>query len=533
MARKSEERIRKEKELKLKRKREQEEAVALALKEGESDSFLNSVVKKSLGIVSNIGEVVDKFTAAPVRAGVGAAIEEEGGILDKAGAFGSGFIEQFGEDPGKAPGGQEVFDKATEGIPADLLNISPFLGGGMFPGTGGKGPVGNINQLPTVREVGGFATDVGLDLLNIFPGLSAASKGAKALKLGRAAESLDIATKLPGNALGRLEGLPNTALKTAVQATTGKPAEALEQFGLGFSKGAKRLKEAKPDEIGVELLRTIDNIDDVIPEADVIRKTLEQMPQINTKPIADGMRKGKIKTPFDDPDFLINERIDRAAQNIENMGSIPASEFRDLRKELDKFIPSTVEGFSTLQKSFLNGRTAGAAELVKVAEASGNKQWATTMKSFSEKLGKLEKIKTKFGASAINREERAEKFIAGLFNKNNKIRQKNLKEFDDIFGFDFSTKAEEAFKAGKLGPEGIPPVLRGSEGGGSLGGVAAVATSPFTSPRGGAALLGATQELTKGVQAATKATLSPLGVGTLDAARLTSIRKRQEEERNK
>lgn len=492
--------------------------------EGEQDSFLKRVGKTALGALVTVGEVVDRFTGAPTRAGLGEAALAEDGILGKAQAFGAGFIEQFGEDPGKAPTGEEV--SAALGIP-EIPLTGPLARPTMLGLRESRIPEGVM----TLRGAVGGAIDVAADPLNIIPGLSAASKGAKLLKLGRTAEILETATKLPGSALGRLEALPSTALKTAVQATTGKPAEALEQFGLGLGKGAKRLREAKPDEIGVELLRSIDNIDEVIDEAGVVKKTLEQMPNINTKVIADAIRKGKKKLTFDDPDFLINDRIERAAQNIEDMGSISATEFRDLRIELDRFIPANVEGASTLQKSFLNGRTAGAEELVKVAEASGNKKWATTMKNFSEKLGKLEKIKSKFGLNAINKEERAEKFIAGVFNKNNKIRKKNLKEFDEIFGFDFSTKAEDAFKAGKLGPEGIPSLLRETGAAGPLGGIASVGTAPITSPRISAGVLSVTGGLTKGVQATTKALLSPLGVETLDVARLASIRKRQEEER--
>ena len=65
----------------------------------------------------------------------------------------------------------------------------------------------------------------------------------------------------------------------------------------------------------------------------------------------------------------------------------------------------------------------------KAAEASGNPEYVDAMKNWHDKINKLDKLKSFLGKNATTRGNRAESFVANLFNKNKTQQQKILERY--------------------------------------------------------------------------------------------------------
>jgi hypothetical protein len=129
--------------------------------EVEKKGLLESVGGAALEGVVAVGEFFDKYTGAPTRKAIGEIVTKEGEEPSVQEAF-TGFVEQFGEDPKKAPTGKEL---------ARRLEFSDE-------------PVFDLPLIGDVstRGMAGFGIDVLADPTNIIPISLIAKTAAKGAK---------------------------------------------------------------------------------------------------------------------------------------------------------------------------------------------------------------------------------------------------------------------------------------------------------------------------------------------------------------
>jgi hypothetical protein len=177
-----------------------------------------------LGVVSAVGNTIDRFTTAPARAAIGevqANREERGGreeglgkFLDPEeykdiGRFGMGYLKNFGSDPEKAPTPKETAE--SYGVPETALSevLPSFYS---ETGEGAKLKKGGFLD-PTASGTAGMAAEMAVPI----PGKTAASglkmgvKGtskAAGMAASGAAKVVDAATgtKVAGKTVGSVKG---------------------------------------------------------------------------------------------------------------------------------------------------------------------------------------------------------------------------------------------------------------------------------------------------------------------------------------
>lgn len=134
-----------------------------------TESALTSGVGAAAKVVAPIGSAVDRFTGAPIRAGIGAAQNGNFGQVIPA------IVGQFGQNPELAPTGKEIAQKA--GVPnTSLSDVFP----GLYSDTG-KGLALQRGGMfdPTASGVAGLGIDIAADPTNLIPGVVAAKGAAK------------------------------------------------------------------------------------------------------------------------------------------------------------------------------------------------------------------------------------------------------------------------------------------------------------------------------------------------------------------
>jgi hypothetical protein len=143
-------------------------------------------------VIVPIGRAVDRYTGAPSRAALGAAIARENPV--------SAFVGQFGDEPEKAPAGKDIARRLGV-VDTSLSEVVP----GLYSETGEGLELQRGGFLdPTASGVAGLGLDLGTDWTNLVPGalaLKGAAKGATGLvgKVARpgaraAAKTTDVLT---------------------------------------------------------------------------------------------------------------------------------------------------------------------------------------------------------------------------------------------------------------------------------------------------------------------------------------------------
>jgi hypothetical protein len=343
------------------------------------------------------------------------------------------------------------------------------------------------NQGETVRGIGNILTLGGL------------SKLGKPVVTEAAIPALKGATNITGKGL---ELIDKTTGKVA-QELTNTPEEALRLAGT--KEGRKALQEGANQQfnIGKKLVKMVDNADDYIPEREIVNKALKEMPPINMSNILneidnakvfegspsaiaankrlDGLKdiytglieKKKKVDIYGDNKYELNDNNLPQNYNPNALGPaskkigttevttqepIAADKYRELRKQLDYEMKSAFNKdpgeASIFEKQAMQIRTAMKNELERSAEASGNPEYITAMKSWSDKLGKIEDLKSFLGKNSTSRSNRAESFVSNLYNMNKSQQQKTLQDISEIFGNDFNKEAKTTYLAKQLGDEG-------------------------------------------------------------------------------
>lgn len=163
----------------------------------EEGSVLEDLGGAALGAVGEVGQFLDRYTGAPTRAAISSLMDNGTDISGAASAFGN----QFGDDPTKAPTGQDI--ARDLGAPDTALSeVAPFLfnetGKGLRFKKGGPADV-------TASGAAGLAVDIAADPTNLIPGKTIAqglSKGAGVVGRGAA------------KVASSLSGIPAQTIKT-------------------------------------------------------------------------------------------------------------------------------------------------------------------------------------------------------------------------------------------------------------------------------------------------------------------------------
>lgn len=284
----------------------------------------------------------------------------------------------------------------------------------------------------------------------------------------------------------------NKLLGKLAQEFSGVSEEALRTHGTGFGQGAKDLANAagKQHEIGQKLVNVLDNIDDYLPEKNIVDQALHQMPAINISNTVSTLEKAKTGGALSSS-RAVNEKIDGLISDLQGAadetGHIPAPAFRQIRKEIDGLVG---DSFGKEAGNYVNAlktaRYQMADDLTKSAEASGVPEYADAMKSMSQKLQAADKLKSFLGKSAQTRDSRAESFVSTLFGKNKQDRQAAVTEIEKLFGGDFTKEAKLANLAAELGQNGEAGFLpRQFTGRSALGPTVAALGGHFIAPASG------------------------------------------------
>ena len=379
----------------------------------------------------------------------------------------------------------------------------------------------NTGKPPMFNPMGSFALQSG------DKGYKDVLKGAVELGGNIASDPtviLGVAGKAIGSGLKAIGTKGNQMLGRLAQELSGVSEEALRKVGTGFGKGAKELKAAAgtQKQIGEKLLDALDNFDQYLPEKQIIDDAVKNMPPVNVtntlKTLEDAKTTGMLSGTK-----KINEEIEQLVNEISGLanqdGTIPAEMFIELRREIDDIIGDQF-GKST-NKYILAAKKARyqmAQDLVDAAKSSGNDEYVTAMKSFSDKLKLVDDLKGYVGKSAQVRDRRIEQFISTLFGKNKSDRQRVVDGLGKIFGEDFLQESKLASLAAELGETGtagllprqftgrsvLGPALAGGSFSAGLG-PAALVPLALSSPRGAAMSLAGADALGKGLSATGRA----------------------------
>ncbi len=195
------------KEAKALRDREQLLAEAKALRAAEAAAQAPAEAAEGPGLGERlldgavaVGQKIDSYTSAPVRAAAGALLDG-----DTIGAAGKAAYDNFGGDPSQVPTGNELMEKA--GVSDEPL-----------PGWMKPGPLKALTLAKpdlSAVDVGGAAADMALDASNLIPG-ELIGKGI--------AKSLSFAGKVTAK-------LPEKAFVKVAATLSGETEKAIETYG--------------------------------------------------------------------------------------------------------------------------------------------------------------------------------------------------------------------------------------------------------------------------------------------------------------
>ena len=309
------------------------QAIALG-KPPEAPGFLERAGSAVMSGVKTVGETVDKYTGAPARAGMYEMTRGFGGAPTFGGRVfkaGEAFGEQFGEDPSKAPTGEELAaSMGADTTQRERIGVgagSGFgLGGGFKPGEVQKPSGGLKTETRSEAETLGLPIEMAVDPLNVLPVGSAARLSGRAIGAGLrgVSKGVDVgldATKMLGAASladltkGVKEGA-ESALKSLTNASVAKDAEKLvnvaQKHGIdvsdvdaikfGKDSAINRLSRAKKQSIGGEKM------------AEQFNEKLQQVQEATVRFTDDVAKGAKPQTIEDAGKTLANTIADRRKQ---------------------------------------------------------------------------------------------------------------------------------------------------------------------------------------------------------------------------
>ena len=344
---------------------------------------------------------------------------------------------------------------------------------------------------------------------------------------------------------------------------TGIPEEALKAFAK--KGGPQALKKAAGTEleIGLEVLDVMKNFDDFIPERQLVKEALQEMPPINLADLKIFIERQKIKPikgfKISKADKAVNNELNElinrftddplkstkgfidpttkeisfreVAKNVPLDKEVAAVNYKKFRQSIDRGINykkiHEIGGSDILNNKMFKIRTYMKNKLIesaKIADPNGTLGYEDGMNAWSEKLRLVESLDDVLGGKLVNQQQKAANLIGNIYSKSNKVKFRLIKKLDDITNKNFLGRSALAEMAEKLGPEGVPGILPPQRTGASLKGIAAGSAtgSPLlgfgvSSPRAASAGIGTLNLLQQGMQAPQTGTLG--GIITREALR--------------
>lgn len=449
---------------------------ALFPRTSKAEGFGESLVGFGLDAVSLLGRGASTFAERGSYMG-----PRQRGVLESMADIDSKGTTSYG------PGGNPIEGNIASEIikdPATLATVGTGIGAAGWVMKGGK-------WLPKLAK--GMALGAGEGALSSTIHQTENVLQGEDVNLKEAAIETGLSTALPGVASGIGGGLSkfaNWGLGKLASQLGNVSEEALRKWGSGMGKGAKELKDVhgKQKQIGDKLLGALENFEEFMPEAIVVKQALKEMPEIpldkTLKSISSAIEdlplkkthKGirtklenllhdiggrrelpgratklpgkKIPKKTDSMGRVIQEESSTTGATIRTKGkeiydtSMNATKFKKMRSLTDDMINWDDAGASTLNDVLKNIRTTMKDELLDVAKKSGNTDYAKAMEVWSEKLGKRDALLEEIGKTGKVRNRRVGQFLSTLFNKNKEVRQEALGAMTDIFGEDFVKQAK-------------------------------------------------------------------------------------------
>lgn len=390
----------------------------------EAPTVLGAAAQRATGTTGFLGDLVEGTAGIPERAA--RTVAGAAGTIGEVAGQGANLAYKSAN---RLTGG--LLDKATE--PA-----KQFVSGLV------EKPVRKIsewyNGLSEAEKANyGSAVDM-LELLGIGTGAKAAKSSA--VTTGKTLKGID-------KTIGKIS-----------QETSGVSEEALRMAGTKAGRETLKNSANKQYEIGKKLVDMVDNAEDYMPEREIVNNALDNMPPINLKNVLQEIDNAKVIEGAPSA-IAANKRLDELKNIYTKVATekpVNAKNYRELRKQLDYEIQSAFNKdpgeASIFEKQAMKIRTAMKKELENAAELSGNPEYVDAMKNWHDKINKLDELKSFLGKNSTTRGNRAESFVANLFNKNKTQQQNTLKDISDVFGNDFNAEAKLTYLANELGPEG-------------------------------------------------------------------------------
>jgi len=300
---------------------------------------------------------------------------------------------------------------------------------------------------------------------------------------------------------------PNKIIGRASEELSGVSEEALRKakgFPIFQRGGRKELEQFadKQDEIGQRLIDKIQELSKGMPEQEAVQKSLEGMGDMSLESAIEALESAKSKIGGEGIKFrnersassLIDDYINQLKsvketdptyfRNTGKTKEVPATSYKKIRERLDQNINYDIEGANLVNDALKTGRTTMKDELIKKAELSGDFEYAKNMKSWGDKIDKIERYAKMLGGDPETQSARIEKFIGTLFGKNTKNKRKFMADFEELYGGETLREAKLASLAGEFGKEGKAGIFpRQFTGKAILGHVVAPGLNiPFTSP---------------------------------------------------
>jgi len=257
----------------------------------------------------------------------------------------------------------------------------------------------------------------------------------------------------------------NKGIGSVAEQLSGVPQKSLRRYGASSAnRKAIQVASGTQSQIADDILNTIDDFDNYLPEKTIIDKSLQNMPPIKTTKLIDTLSKSKIQNPVTAGAKTANKKIDELIADINTnfaTGEIPAVNYRELRIQFDNELRSAWDKDykDYIEKAMTKARTTMKNDLIETAKASGKPEYVKAMETYSKKLDAVEQLKKYVGKSSDSRNKRIESFVSNLFGNNSTNKQQIVKELGDVFGKDFIGQSELARIAQDLGPGGVPTLF--------------------------------------------------------------------------
>jgi hypothetical protein len=194
-----------------------------------------------------------------------------------------------------------------------------------------------------------------------------------------------------------------------------------------------------------------------LPEEDLVDAFIQQADDIPLQPIIDKLEKAKESIKFKKTNRSSINAINKLIDDYKGVGeTASASEFRELRKELDYILGDVYEkeGLSLAQKAFKGIRKDMKEALINASP----KEYKNVMAEYARKMNSRSDIKELLGKDMGRKaKERAEGLLTAVEGKRGTFKKQALEQFDDLYGTNFTKRAETMHQARQIAAEPAPP----------------------------------------------------------------------------